>query len=321
MSFSSGVFSPIFTIIYGPTASGKTALALEQAQIKNANILSFDSRQLYTGMDIGTGKDLPLGAVQERWSENPEITVYRWERHLLFGFDIVSPDKEFSQYDFYRYAENIIRWHRDHQKSLILVGGTWPYAEVLLNPPLSLTVPPDPHFRKELQHASVVELQSRLQELDPDKLSSFNQSDRANPRRLVRALEVARWEAKGLSFEKVAPVIFPSEAELWLLDTPLDVLEKKLQQRIQQRLETGMLEEVNRLIEQYPDWSTPAFTATGYTLCREYSEQKITLDDLRQKWLTVERQYAVRQKTWLKQITHNSASWLKPIPKKILSKQ
>lgn len=272
----------LFTIIYGPTASGKTELAYSLAKTQGANILSFDSRHVYKDMSIVTGKDLP--------HENAPFSV--------FGMDLVSPNQEFSIRHYYEYAKAIIADHRERHQPLILVGGSWQYAGVLIDPPASLFVERNSKDRAELELLPLETLQTRVQRQNPQRWQSMNESDRANPRRLLRALEL-----EDTPTSVPLPFLNKNEYTLELLNPDMSYLEKKIQQRIESRLDEGALRETQNLREKYPDWSFPSFTSTGYGILRRYLEKQITLQEAKELWYLQERQYVKRQKTWIKKIT------------------
>lgn len=263
-------------IIFGPTASGKTSLAVELARQKGAAILSFDSRQLYVGMAIGTGRDQPAD----------------------YGFDLARPDEPYSINHYYRYCQPIIAAHRKSGQPLVLVGGSWPYAQVLIDPPQTLLAPVDEPLRAELAKLSTGQLQQRLQAADPKKYAALNPSDRSNPRRLLRAIEVA-----GLAQDQaVEPPLRPGEYELILHSIPFEQIETNIRRRIDDRLASGVLEETRQLMAAFADWSGPAFSATGYRFLRQVLEGQSTLEVAKELWFKQERGYAKRQLTWLKKL-------------------
>lgn len=275
--------SSLFTIIFGPTATGKSAQAYKMALEQKANILSFDSRQLYQGMKIVTGQD------------NPPLDFPA----KIFGYNLVKPNQEFSIRHFYEYAAPIISEHRQKKKPLILVGGSWPYANVLLDPPETLFIPVNYDLRHQLEHQPVLQLQTKLKNLDHQKWQSMNRSDRHNPRRLIRAIEVS---LSGTT-QPALPLINTDKYDLLLHTLSLKQITKNIAQRITTRLQTGALEETKQLIADYPNWNTPAFSATGYQYLREYLEDKISLETAKKLWLKQERDYAKRQLTWLRSLS------------------
>ena len=273
---------PLFTIVFGPTASGKSAYAYELAQKQQGNVLSFDSRHVYTYMDIVTGKDKP----GKDFSQS------------VFGQDLVEPDQEFSIRHYYEYALPIISDHRLSQQPLILVGGSWLYAQVLINPPASLFVPQNKELREQAQSLSVEQLQDLLQQSDPQKFSTLNTSDRNNPRRLIRAIEVVQ----ASSAAPVQNILAENEFDLMILNPDFDQVTKRIQKRVIDRVKHGALEETAFLKDKYSDWNTPAFSATGYGYLRDFLENRIPLEIATLKWSQQERDYAKRQVTWINKI-------------------
>ncbi len=290
-------------IIFGPTATGKTTRALVLAREKQADILSFDSRQIYRGMAIGTGQDIPPSYQQD------QAGVWRSPTNkaapALYGLNIINPDKAFSIRHYYDWARPIIEQHRHQQHPLVLVGGAWPYAQVLIDPPATLYQPVNQKLRQELALLDVASLQIQLKQLNPEKFTRLNDSDRHNPRRLIRAIETANQP-----INVPAPLFQPDEYSLILHSVEPSQLEANLRQRIDQRLERGVLEETQRLITAYPHWNTPAFSATGYQFLCRYLNQEISLVKAKELWFQQERQYAKRQLTWLKKLKLHSISKL-----------
>jgi tRNA dimethylallyltransferase len=273
---------PRFTLIFGPTATGKSALAYSLAKETGADVLSYDSRHVYKEMNIVTGKDYP-----------PADSPFQ-----LYGVDLVAPDQNFSIRHYYEYALPLISEYKETNKPLILVGGSWLYAQVLLNPPRSLFVAQDKQLREKLSQLSVETLQNQLQRQDKAAWTRLNHSDRNNPRRLIRAIEVA----SQLTSNTPQPLILPGDFSLRLQILPLEQIEFNIRQRITQRLQSGALEETRHLLEHYPDWSYPAFSSTGYKYIRKCIEGSITKQQLIDLWYQQERAYAKRQLTWIKSL-------------------
>ncbi len=281
-------------IIFGPTASGKTERALQLAQDKGADLLSFDSRQIYQGMSIATGQDIPENyrpQADGSYQSDPA-------QPALYGFNLIDPQQPFSIKHYYEYCQPIIVRHRKAQKPLVLVGGSWPYAKVLIDPPASLFTPTLPKLREELEKLNVQDLQTKLTNLDPQKFAALNVSDRTNRRRLLRSIEIASFPI----FEAPKPLLQSDEYSLIIHSLPMETIETNLQRRIESRLQSGVLDETQRLVERYPDWTTPAFSSTGYRFLRDYLEKKVSLEKTKQLWFNQERQYAKRQITWVRQM-------------------
>src|SRR3989344_3740874 len=175
----------IMLVIYGPTASGKTDLAIKLARKFNGEIISADSRQVYKGLDIGTGKvsfDSKVEKHKGFWIVD-DVKVY--------GFDLVKAGEQFTAADFIKCASTSLIRISEVKKLPIIVGGTGFYIKALIDGIGSVGVTSDPELRARLEKLSVIELYQKLLEVNPTRARSMNQSDRANPRRLIRAIEIA----------------------------------------------------------------------------------------------------------------------------------
>lgn len=245
-------------IICGTTATGKTEFAVAMAKKFNGELISADSRQVYRGMDIGTGKD----------KDKIDVPV-----HLI---DVVDPDEEFSVSHWLKFAGKAIEDIVRRKKLPIVVGGTGLYIQALIHPPETIDIPPNAVLREQLKHASVNELQ---QMIDPSVLQLMNNSDRQNPRRLIRKVEIAKAK-KSESVEK-------QEFDYLAigLTAPLPILFERIDARVDARLKQGMKEEVSQLVREYGR-NIPSMSALGY---RSLST-----------WKQDEHSYAKRQLTWFK---------------------
>ncbi len=292
-------------IICGPTATGKTDIALQLIKLFPAQIISADSRQVYRDMDIGTGKDIPSKfryQISDIRYQEKKIPFHGDGKTKIWGYDLVTPTDEFSIAHFYRFAWHIIRKLWKENTLPILVGGTGQYLECLLNPPTSINVRPNQELRQQLSSLTVRELQARLKKVDKKRWQTMNHSDQLNPRRLIRAIEVALQQQKPPHLHTIEYV---SEAvnALWIgLKAPLPVIDKHISQRVAARTKSGMITEVEKLMRTYPSWEFPAFSSTGYQEWRNYLEGKITWEQAINLWQQRERQYARRQLTWFKKM-------------------
>jgi tRNA dimethylallyltransferase len=293
-----------FTFLFGPTGSGKTAYALHWASTHNGNLLSCDSRQIFEDFNVVVGKDLPE---ESTWQIETASGASAWKipsGQLVFGLDVVDPDKEFSLSDWYTYAQPIVEWHRTNKVPLLIVGGTWPWMEALLAPPASLFVPPVAPWREKAQELSTTQLQQQLQNEFPEYWQHMNDSDRSNRRRLIRAMEVQR-------FGPLTPpvsLLRLNESQILIRNAEIEVLTATITQRVLERWETGAVEETKLLIEKYPLWDTPAFSATGYPQIRLYINGELTAEEAIASWIASERSYAKRQRTWIKTVEHKYAT-------------
>ncbi|MCL4397755.1 tRNA (adenosine(37)-N6)-dimethylallyltransferase MiaA [Patescibacteria group bacterium] len=245
-------------VITGPTATGKTALGLKLAEKFNGEIISADSRQVYKFMNIATGKDT---------------------QHFQWGIDLVTPDQQFNVSDWTNYAVGVIGeiWKRN--KLPIIVGGTGQYIKELLHPSPTLHIPPDEEIRKQLLHCSIAVLQNKLREADRTRWEKMNESDRNNPRRLVRAIEVAKQNIE----HRILNAGIEANILIIGLEAPLEVLCQRINRRVEERIKAGALAEKEKLLKM--GYQPNAFG---------YLEKSI------EEWKTHEHQYAKRQLNYLK---------------------
>lgn len=284
--------------IVGPTATGKTALSLHLANfliefgVPGVDILSADSKQVYLGEDVVTGKD------KEAYTQlDARIDIH--------GIDLVWPDEEWSVAHFLRYSAKVVAKSKRANRVLIVVGGTGQYISALLSPPETASTPRNEKLRQELEPLSVDELQAKLETLAPEKLFGMNLSDRQNPRRLVRAIEVATSKAKLLPTHEKALI----EAPLILgLELEKPELERRIRRRVQARLAAGAIEEYQRLMGK-PGWTPEAKSAIGYAEIEAFLDGELNKQELLERWTLHELQYSKRQQLWLK--TKLSVVWLK----------
>lgn len=260
---------PKLLIICGPTATGKTQLAVHLSKLFNSILISADSRQVYKYMDIGTGKDKP---------EDIEI----------LGYDLVNPNEEFSVSHYKKFAEDAITKAHKDGKLPILVGGTGFYIKALTTSKIkTIYVPKDEELREQLKDKTVEELMNKLMEIDIDKARNMNYSDAKNPRRLVRAIEIAFYNQK-----HSIPQSTEKENNFDMLFIGLmmqhDKLYKKIKERVTKRVENGFENEIKFLkVNGY--WEGAPSRTIGY---KDYPDIK--------KWQQEEIKYAKRQITWFK---------------------
>jgi tRNA dimethylallyltransferase len=205
--------------IIGPTATGKTGLGIELAKRFNGEIISADSRQVYRGMDIGTGKDLSF----PQW-----------------GLDLCDPDYDFSVSEFRKYAVSKINEIQNRGKLPIIVGGTGFYVKAILSPWETMDIKPDPQLRQRLDRYTVIQLQKKLKKVDLKRWDLMNESDQKNPRRLIRAIEVSGKSAMNHEQRTMNSLIIG-------LTAPYDYLYERIDKRVEERLKGGIAEEIQEL--------------------------------------------------------------------------
>lgn len=288
-------------VICGQTATGKTSLALELAEKLNGELVSADSRQVYKSMDIGTGKDIPKDfkfRVTDLRIKDYEIGFYTDKNVRLWGYDLVGPDQDFNVSDYAIIARKIIRniWRRKNLP--ILVGGTGLYIKAVIDGMDTMGFERNEELRNILKDKSCEELLSVLGKLDLLKVKSLNESDRKNPRRLIRAIEIAQSrkldESVGKKNKLQADTLFIG------MKAPKNELVKKIRKRVKKRFERGFLEEVELLLKKGVKWSYSSMSSTGYRQTESYILGKKTLKNVLNDWVTAEVQYAKRQLTWFK---------------------
>ncbi|MDY0212379.1 MAG: tRNA (adenosine(37)-N6)-dimethylallyltransferase MiaA [Desulfuromonadaceae bacterium] len=277
-------------VILGPTASGKTCLAVETARRLNGEIISADSRQVYCGMDIGTGKDL------QEYGNTPY--------HLI---DIVAPGYEFNVYEFQQrfytaFSDICARGHIP-----VLCGGTGLYLEAVLSSYRMVEAPPDMALRARLSDLSTLELRQELLRLKPEQ---HNNTDLEERERVIRAIEITLAQ-KNTEPTADIPEIFPL---IFGLRWERPVLRQRIKTRLYQRLEQGMLAEVQHLHDNGASWETLEFYGLEYRFIAQYLQGQISYPDMVEKLGNAICKFAKRQETWFRRMEKRGTciNWLNP---------
>lgn len=310
-----------YLIICGPTASGKTALALHLAKKFNGELISADSRQVYRGMDIGTGKDLPVKSTLKEPHGKRGLKlrikneIFNYGYYIIKGIpvwllDLARPDQEFTVAHFHELAQQTIKDILDRGKLPIIVGGTGFYLRSLIRPFSSLAIPPNKKLRRKFEAISVHELSALLEVSEPDKFLRLNNSDKYNSRRLIRALEIADYHKKHPNVMKQAPGMSMDVLVIGLT-IPMDALSKLIDRRINLRVKAGIICEIEKLLENGYSWFLPSLSAIGYRQWRAYFEKTSSLKRVIKEWQRDEYAYAKRQMVWFKK--DQSIVWFTPL--------
>lgn len=270
-------------VILGPTATGKTNLAARLAYDLDAEIISADSRQVYRGMDIGTGKDLADFVV------NGKQIPY----HLI---DIVDAGTEYNvfeyQKDFLQAYENIV----SRNKTAILCGGSGLYIDAVVKGYRFLEVSENTTLRNQLEEKSIDELNAILLSYK----AIHNTTDSIYKKRIIRAIEVAKFQTENEAlirdFPKINHVIFG-------IDFDRETIKKRITKRLKNRLENeGMIDEVKQLIANGVDPEKLKFYGLEYKLITQYLQNELNYNDMFQKLNTSIHQFAKRQSTWFRKM-------------------
>ena len=269
-------------VLLGPTASGKTRLAARLAASLGSELISADSRQVYRGMDIGTGKDLSEYVV-----DGAPVPY-----HLI---DVAEPGHLFSVFEFQQRFYACFRGISARGKIPILVGGTGLYIESVLRAYRMLPVPEDPSLRVELAGKSMDELAALLLHLNP---ALHNTTDLTGRGRLVRAIEIALHAAGQGSQDLIErPDIVPLVIGIrW----DRAVLRERITQRLRERLGQGMIDEVRRLRDAGVPWKRLDEMGLEYRYVSLYLRGELSFEEMVRTLNTRIHQFAKRQDTWFR---------------------
>ena len=266
-------------MILGPTASGKSALAVKIAKKINGEIISADSRQVYKGLDIGSGK----------------ITKKEMSGIPHYCMDIISPKKIFTVVDFKKCAEKAIEKIFAKNKIPIIVGGTGLYIQAIVDNIVLPEVKPNWKLRKELEKKTTEEMFGMLKKLDPERARNI---DAKNPRRLIRAIEIAK------KLGKTPKLMSMSRRDLDIrqigIKLPDEILKKNIEKRIKKMLKNGLVAETKKLKSSVLPWKRIYELGFEYKYPALFLQNKISKDEMLAKMLIENRQYSKRQMTWFK---------------------
>lgn len=272
---------PVLAVL-GPTASGKTSLAIKIAKTFNCEIVNCDSRQIYREMRIGTAR--------------PDDTEMQQVPHHLFN--LISPDQAFSAADYSEHACRVIKeiWQRN--RIPLLTGGTGFYYAVVSeglgeaghNPELA------EKLRVELETVGFESFVKKLLELDPE---AGEMVDLKNPRRVLRAAEIVIGSKKPLSANRPVSPLPEAEFKAVVVTRPRSILHENIARRVDQMICEGLEKEVSELIDRYGR-SASGLNSIGYNEWFDYFDGRISPEQVREQIIIHTRQYAKRQETWFR---------------------
>lgn len=292
--------------IVGPTGVGKTDLAFKTAWIFDGELVSADSVQVYKGLDIISGKDIPKDS---EFTSLPELAknghntgFYSHNNIPIFLLDLVEPTSSFTASQFCELAENTIDYIFYKIKVPIVVGGTGLYIK-LLTEGLDTLREPDLELRKKLEGLSLEELQECLKQLDKEKFSSMNNSDVNNKRRLIRTIEIVSFQLPTTNYK------LPTKYESLTIGLMCDkeVLKQRINLRVEDRLKHGGLAEVETLFTNYENLSRQVKDANGYRQLFMFLNNEISFDEAIYRWKIAEYRHAKNQMTWFRK--YGNVKW------------
>lgn len=280
-------------VILGPTASGKSDLAIKIAKLFNGEIISADSRQVYKGMDIGTGK-VPKDKIQDTClRRQAEYYSNNIRHHLL---NVADPKEYFSVAQYQKLALEIIKDIQKRNKLPILCGGTGLYLSAIIEGWQLPNVPPNAKLRQELEGLNIEQLSQKLRELDPERATTI---DKNNKHRLIRAIEIAT--SKGS-----VPLLIKKTLKWDLLIVGIKKDKKELKKIILKRLEKGLKEGMTKEIKKLKEngISSKRLEDFGleYRWVNRYLENQIDYEKMFDSLYRDICSYAKRQMTWFKKI-------------------
>jgi tRNA dimethylallyltransferase len=269
---------PLIYVICGPTATGKSDYAVELAKEINGEIISADSRQIYRGMDLGTGK-----ITQEEMKGVPH--------HLL---DIREPNENFSVEEFQKLCFKKIEEILTHEKIPIICGGTGFFIQSVVDNIIFPVAPANPELRLELENKNLEELKEILKTIP---MEDGVKIDTENKRRVIRAIEL------GKMLDKIPAQKYGEQKYIFKmigLDKPDEELKDRIAKRLEKRLKLGMIEEVKGIQNDGVPWERLENFGLEYRYIAEFLQGKISEEEMKNFIKIKSFQYAKRQRTWFK---------------------
>ena len=274
-------------VILGPTASGKSAAAIRLAKKFDGEIISADSRQIYRGMDMGTGK------VEGTWNEKNKALISEDIAH--HAIDIVDPNEDFNVADFKKYANKKIEEILHRGKVPIICGGTGFWISAVVDDLDFPEVAPDWKLREELGKKSAEDLFAELEKIDPERTVSI---DPNNKFRLIRATEICKALGSVPKPKTREQKSIPYEFLQIGIKTEKEDLHSKIKKRLDERFDLGMIEEVEGLYKNNVSWERLEGFGLEYRRIAEFLQGKISEGEMKEKLYFDIVHYAKRQMTW-----------------------
>lgn len=270
-------------VIAGPTASGKTNLACKIAHFLQSGVISADSRQVYRGMDLGTGKDI------EEYEINGSPIPYNC-------IDIANPEEIYTLYSYQRDCYAALNHYLSQDKTPVICGGTGLYIEAVLKKYRIANVPEDENFRIQKMEESKEDLIIELEKLSQTILQ---RTDLSSKKRVIRALEIALAEQKG-PVEYGCDYAPELEPLILVTDWERDTLVDRIDQRLDERLSLGMINEVEKLFDQGISRERMDLFGMEYRQIGRFLFNEISFTQMRQDLAMEIHRLAKRQRTWFR---------------------
>jgi tRNA dimethylallyltransferase len=283
--------------IVGPTATGKTDLALHLAKLYKGELVACDSRQVYCDLDLGTGKE---AGENQPFSKHSGYWILDGIKVWLY--DLVPFTKQYTISDYIKDGTKAVNSIAGGYKLPIIVGGTGFYLKGLLNGIDTDKVPEDSELRQELEQLSLEEIQTRLKSLAPDFFNELNNSEKHNQRRLIRRIEVLKY-LQSVDVSKEKPQGISQKYDVLKIGLTVDKkeLDKRIEQRVVKRVEQGMIGESESLIKKGLTFERMRQLGLEYGVIADFLEGVIrTKDEFIFILQTKIKQFAKRQLTWFK---------------------
>lgn len=297
-------------VILGPTASGKSSTAIKLAKKFNGEIISADSRQIYRGMDIGSGK-ISKDKPTNNKSSQLLTTNYKLKDNFIsekiphYMIDIVSPKTDFNVAKFKKRADKHIEDILRRGMIPIICGGTGFWIQAIVDDIIYPEVKPNWKLREKLEKSSPIQLFSMLKKLDPERAENI---DAKNPVRLIRAIEICnaigkvpttKYKIRGTRYQFLQIGI----------NREKEILHQRIKLNVAQRFKNGMIAEVEKLHTKGVSWKKIMSFGLSYKLIPMYLKGEIlSKEELLEKIYLAEKNYAKRQMTWFKR--NSNIKWL-----------
>lgn len=300
---------PLISII-GTTSVGKSECAFLLAaeyskKYEKVFIISVDSKQVYKGLEILTGADIPKGFVRTHDDALSTHDFFVHENIYLFGLSCIKVSEDWSVSHFKKYAEQILSFAYAEKIPVILVGGTGLYHQHLFSTDPVLDIPPNYALRETFTGFTAEELYTKLLQSAPDLAAALNDSDKYNPRRLIRAIERAH-ATKNSEFAATSDSHSQPPQLIIGLQRAVETLPLRIKQRVEMRIQTGALIEVSAALLEKP--TALVQDIIGFKQCAQLLAGELSQEKCISAWALADFQYAKRQNTWWKK--NSQVQWI-----------